>query len=766
MTELRRQLKPLRQQAEMAKKHETLTAQAEELSRKLAAARLRGLLAERDRRSSGWDEGLDATAGGPRPAGCAGRRGAGRRRCPGRRGSPARRVELRFRDAQADRAEAEQAFRSALDRESASATGSSRPRRAARPGSTRSRRSSRASRRTWNGRVEELAERERELDEAETAFRDADQHRREVDELRRRAGEEAVGRRVEIEALERAISSGEREGDRLEAELARGPGAASPASGPKREEIEADIEGLDGQTSPLAERRTQLEDERRRAIGEGGGARRHRAPPAVAPRAPGGAPARHRGDGGFPLPEDPSRAGGRRAEGSRASRGRSRAGARSRPWGRSPTRSSTRTGSTRSPRRPRATARSSRSPPGGPVTQGLSGERPLLSAVDADPAARGIVSTVLRDVYLAGSIEEAAEKQDAHPGASFVTPDGTLVGPAVIHTPKEIDTRAREIRAELQVLAHDLAGTRSRLKPQRQRMDETSRGDRVPEPADRGRRRRHHDRRGAPRRDRARPRRRPARRRSCSPSGSVACATRRRAARGRLAELGPAGPDDDPGAAAAPAASGAGAGGGRDPPAGSRIARRAAGAAAQRSGTTRSAHDPQQLRAELEEAEAARAAAEQAAAGAEERATAAAEERDAAATAERAAASARSRDQQGVARGVDRARQAPRDLRGGRPAPRATSSGGSATPSACCAKDTGSSRRSALAMLTDDDSVPSLEKASELVQRRLGLLGRVNLLATGEFEVGPGAARLHAARARRHQEGTSGPPRARGPGRP
>jgi chromosome segregation protein len=40
----------------------------------------------------------------------------------------------------------------------------------------------------------------------------------------------------------------------------------------------------------------------------------------------------------------------------------------------------------------------------------------------------------------------------------------------------------------------------------------------------------------------------------------------------------------------------------------------------------------------------------------------------------------------------------------------------------------------ALATLTDDDSIVSLEKASELVQRRLGLLGRVNLLATGEFE--------------------------------
>ena len=57
--ELRRQLKPLQQQAEMAKKHETLTTKAEELSRKLAAARLRALLREQDRRRSGWDEGLE-----------------------------------------------------------------------------------------------------------------------------------------------------------------------------------------------------------------------------------------------------------------------------------------------------------------------------------------------------------------------------------------------------------------------------------------------------------------------------------------------------------------------------------------------------------------------------------------------------------------------------------------------------------------------------------------------------------------------------------
>ena len=85
------------------------------------------------------------------------------------------------------------------------------------------------------------------------------------------------------------------------------------------------------------------------------------------------------------------------------------------------------------------------------------------SAVEAEPAARGIASTVLRDVYLADTVAEAAEKQRQHPRASFVTPEGVLVGPAVIHTAREADARAREIRAELQVVAHDLSATLNAL---------------------------------------------------------------------------------------------------------------------------------------------------------------------------------------------------------------------------------------------------------------------------------------------------------------
>ena len=208
MAELKRQLKPLRQQAEMAKKHEALTEQAEQLSRKLAAARLRGLLAERDRRRGGWDEGLGRAGGSPCAAGRAGRRGARRRGCASRRFAEARRGRA-CGTAPRRRTGPRPSRRSgALSIERRTRDRNSPPKRAAPPDSMRSTAELARVEADLERTVGELAERERELDEAERAFRDADQHRREVDELRRRAGEEAAGRRVEIEALERAMSSG------------------------------------------------------------------------------------------------------------------------------------------------------------------------------------------------------------------------------------------------------------------------------------------------------------------------------------------------------------------------------------------------------------------------------------------------------------------------------------------------------------------------------------------------------------------------------
>src|SRR4030095_7467132 len=111
---------------------------------------------------------------------------------------------------------------------------------------------------------------------------------------------------------------------------------------------------------------------------------------------------------------------------------------------------------------------------GGPAAFELSGERTLLSIVDADPSVRGLASTLLKDIYLAETLEEAAAKHAEHPKASFVTPDGVLIGPALIRTALTADSRAEEVRRELAVVERDLARSVSTLPPRRARLDETS----------------------------------------------------------------------------------------------------------------------------------------------------------------------------------------------------------------------------------------------------------------------------------------------------
>jgi chromosome segregation protein len=728
LSELKRQLKPLRQQAEMAVKHESLTNKAEELSKKLAAARLRGLLAERDRRSGGWDEGqelrreararldaLDADV----LAGADARATAARALAD---------AELRFRSTQADRTDAERAFREAVDREAAArAALADHAGRAARLDAVDAElaRVDADLERT----IVDLAAREAELDAAEAAFREADHHRREVDELRRRAGEEAVGRRVEIDALERTISSGEREGERLDAGVEDVAGRRARIAA-EREEIEHDIEQRDGQTAPLAERRAQLETERHRATEKveelEDVERRQQARLELLE-------ARRRDieetSGTRFLRANRGRAAGLLKELVRAEEGLERALASALgPFADAVVYEDRDEALAAAPGGDGAIIAIAA---GGPVPQGLSGERPLLSKVDAEPIARGIVSTVLRDVYLADSIEDAASKQAAHPGASFVTPDGTLVGPAVIHTPKEVDARAREIRAESQVVAHDLAGTRGRLKPLRQRLTETSEEigflDQQIEAADA-------DITAAAERLVVLERDLAALEKEEQLLRERATAIRdaEAIARARLLELGPALPDELPELPPLP-----------QPPVQARVAvetlrrdRASLDARRARLHTEReeaSAQDPTQLRADLEEAESARAAAEEAAARAEDRLREVTDTRDAAATEERAAAAREAEVNKAwrdASTELDRLREAYEEddrLRGDierriRDAERLLREGHGLDP------------ETALGMLVEDDSIQALEKASELVQRRLGLLGRVNLLATGEFE--------------------------------
>jgi chromosome segregation protein len=729
LAELRRQLKPLRQQAEMATKHEQLTEEAEELSRKLAAARLRALLRERERRRGGWDEGVA-------------RRNEARQRLDAldddvlaaadERVSATRALndtEVAFRGARGEREQAEAQFRAAVERETlAREEFAGQSARAARGDLVAA----------DLGRVErqlgrtlgELAIREAELDDAESAFRTADQLRREAEELRRRVGEEAASRRAETEALERSLSASDRERARLTEELSAVHDRANAVEA-ERGAIEHDIEQLDAQSSPLADRRARLEDERRRLV----------------ERIEELDDARRRMEARRDL-LDARRRDIEETPGSRLLERR-----KGRAVGLLRTLVHARPGLERAllaalgpladavvyqdagsalQDAPEGNGAILAIAGGGPVPLGLAGERKLLSGVEAEPSARGIVSTVLRDVYLASTVDEAAEKQSANPHASFVTPEGVLIGPAVIHTAKEADARAREIRAELGILAHDLAITEQNLKPRRERLSEvgeelaflgalvdaadadiTSAAERLSSLE--------HDLAGLRREE------------DVMAQRLTALDDATAVSREHLAALAPVASIEPPDLPPLP-----------QPPIQARVAvetlRRDRATLDHRLAQLRGERDelatldPVQLRVALQAAETTRVEAERAVRAADEMFAAANEAREAAASAEREAAereTAVNRAWREASTELDRLREAYEEedrARGDidrriREADRILREGFQVDPGAVVGE------------LADDDTVETIEKRSELVQRRLALLGRVNLLATGEFEV-------------------------------
>ena len=728
LSELRRQLKPLQQQAEMAKKHETLTSEAEELSRKLAAARLRALRREKERRQSGWDEGLEA-------------RKAARERLDALDGdvlaaADARAsastaladTELAFRQTQHDRGRAQERFRLAVQRE-----GEARQELAAQAG--------RAVRidavheeidrieAMLAGVVTDLETRERELVEAEEAFRRAEEDRRRIEEERRRIGEDAAGRRAEVEALERSVASSERERDRLTVTVEEVRARIGEVES-ERAGLESEIETFDDQSAPMSEKRTQLEVERRGLVD----------------KIEELEDVRRRHENRRDLLE------ARRQDIEETAGSRFLTAHRGRAIGLLKDLVKVEAGLERAlvaALGPLADAvvyddgeRALADAPdgdgailaiaaGGPVPMGLPGERRLLTVVDAEPASRGIVSTVLRDVYLAADVAEASEKQGRHPAASFVTAEGVLVGPAVIHTAKEADARGREIRAELQVLAHDLSATMNALGPRRERLTEIAGeiaflSEQI-EAAD-AEITATAERLGLLERDLSSLRKEEElhRQRLTALDESVA------AARERLIALGPVSDQEMPELPSTP-----------QPPVQHRVAvetlRRDRGVhdarlhelRAERDGLA--AHDPVRLRADLDAAERARAEAEESVGRLEEAATAAEAAREAAAEVEREAAqgeAAVNKAWRDASTELDRLRERYEEedrARGDierriREAERLIREGHRSDPDEL------------LGALSEDDSVETLEKRSELVQRRLALLGRVNLLATGEFE--------------------------------
>ena len=727
LAELRRQLKPLKQQAEMATRHEQLTAEADAITIRLAAARLRDLMTDREGRSSGWDEGLA-------------KRKAARERLDGldeRIGAAAdararavwalQDVEGRLREAQAAKSAAELELRRAVELES-----DARQVLAAEAGRDARLDGLQEDLRRLEDRlrdvVVDLGARELELQEAEGTFRAAVESRSSVEEERRRVSEEAAAHRAEMETLRRSLASYERERSRIEESLGLVRGRREAAEG-ERETLAQDVERLDAETTPLSERRTLLERERHSladVVAQGDEAvRRHE----------------HRRDvlqaRLTDLEETP---GSRFLEGHRDRAIGLLAGLVKieKGWERALRAG---LGSLADAVVYEEEGRAIADAPegdgailsiagGGPAGTVLRGERTLLSIVDANPAVRGLVTTVLTDIYLAGSLEEAVVKHREHPKASFVTREGVLLGPAVIRTTPETDSRAGEIRRELAVVEHDLAQAKAALKPRRARLEEI--GAELEDLTERieasdAQITRAADRIGRIETDLASIAKEDeivGQRLAGLDDGAAAWRSSLAAAEPLTHEL--------PELPRTP-----------EPPIQARVAvetlRRDRSSLEARLGSVRAerdglaAQDPDVLRATVETAERDRAAAEarlSTAEGALEHATAArtaASDADRAATEEEAEANRLWRE---ASTELERLREEYEDedrFRGDlerriRDAERLLREGHQRDP------------QEALAELTEGDAVPALERKAELVQRRLGLLGRVNLLAGGEFE--------------------------------
>lgn len=728
LAELRRALKPLQQQAEMAKKHEMLSAQAEELSRTLAAARLRALLREQERRRGGWDQGLDERKEARARLDALDEEVLAAADARAEASQALATAEQGFRTAGFDRERADQAYRDTVEAEgTARADLAAQASQAARTDAVVEEIARVQAQLTEA--LAELEERERELDVVEQAFREADARRRDIEDARRRIGEETASRRGEVQTLERSIEGGERERERLEAELARVRERVEAAR-VERERTETDIEQMDGQQAPLTDRVGQLDDERRRLVDKLEELdEAHRRMQARKDLLEARRQDIEETPGSRFLKGHRGRAVGLLKELVRVESGLERAlVAALGPLADAVVYTD---GGHALEDAPKGDGAILAIAAGGPVALGLRGERSLLSAVEADPASRGIVSTVLKDVYLATDVDEAVQKQTAHPQASFVTADGVLIGPAVIHTAKEADVRLREIRAELQVLAHDLTATEQQRRPRRERIDEivgevaflreqieaadadiTAAAERM----------------SGLERDVA-----SSQKEDELLTGRLAGLAENLATwRDRLAAIGPTSVEELPELGPIPQS-----------PIQARVAvetlRQTRHQHDQRLAHLRAEHedlaanDPVMLREALGAAEAARIEAETAAAAADAAFTQANEAREAAAAAEREAAERettvnRSWRDASTTLETLRERYEEQDRSRGdierriRESERLLREGFQVEP------------HDLLQALDEDDSVESLEKKQELVQRRLALIGRVNLLASGEFE--------------------------------
>lgn len=469
MSELRRQLKPLKQQAHLASRHQGLTEEAEALAWQLAAARLRDLYRGRDRRRSGWEKGRahrreaeeQLSALDVEIAALAVRRGE---------------TERAMMEAERDEARAVRARSQAEARlrEAVRAEGEARAKLAAHAGRSGRLFSFEEEIRTIQEALGvtlgALEEKEPELVKAERAYERAESARRDAEDEQRKTHELAASRRAEREHVIRSLESLEAEHGRLEAALKELSRREEEATG-ERERVEAEVERLDAEETPLAHRQTEGRRARERLGAEVAEleARDRRTDTRLQ-----GLLARQEALAATPgarfLKRNRGRSIGLLADLIQVDPGAEAAVAAGLgAWadaavyldhGQAVADAGTANGVTLAI----AESYESTAPP-------LPGERMLLSTVQSDPRIRGLLAEILRDVYLAANREEALAKHSRHHSTSFVTREGVLVGPGLVRTAPSPSVEQEAVRREHVLVERELDLIRRELDQKRQEID-------------------------------------------------------------------------------------------------------------------------------------------------------------------------------------------------------------------------------------------------------------------------------------------------------
>src|SRR5919106_916048 len=390
MAELKRRLRPLKQQAEAASRYEALQAEADDLAGRLAAARLRDLYAERDRGRPGWEEGRVRRSEAE----------GGLRTLDAEIASLTERLaqgERALTDAEASEAEAarERVTAEGALRETVRAEGESRARLAEEAGRT--------------GRLFAIEEDTRALERATVRRAEVLSLRRSL-ELSRSEGERL---RAALGEVRRREAEAQRERDDLEEEVERLDARSTPGSD-RLARLHRESDRLTGEAETLDERRRDLEG-RRQAI---------RARRDALAETPGRRFLRPGRGHALGLLADLIRVDAGYEKAAAAALGPLADAVVYQDHARAVVDAAEAAGAT--------LAVADEGHGRGFV---LPGERPLLSAVHADRGAAAVVAAALRHVYLARDRDDALAKHRRHRAASFVTPDGLLVGPAVVRTP-------------------------------------------------------------------------------------------------------------------------------------------------------------------------------------------------------------------------------------------------------------------------------------------------------------------------------------------